>query len=202
MMTNGMSLQPIIDRLEDLFSLFNEHYYDSELEMPVITVSPDIRGCYGWCTARQVWRNKDEWYYEINFCAEYLSRPFDDICCTMLHEMVHLYNTQHDIKDCSRGGTYHNKRFKAEAEKRGLVVRHDDKYGWAMTDLSEEAKQYIAKLGAQTFELHRVRIPKAIRAPRTPSQKYICPVCGAKVRATKDVNVACMDCETMMQKAA
>lgn len=196
------SLQPIIDRLEDLFSLFNEHYYNSELEMPVITISPDIRGCYGWCTAGKVWRNQENGYYEINFCAEYLSRSFEDICGTMLHEMVHLYNVQHDIKDCSRGGTYHNRKYKFEAEKRGLTVQHDEKYGWAATDLSDEARDYIARLGVQSFELHRVRIPKTVRAPRTPSQKYVCPVCGAKVRASTDVNVACMNCRVMMQKAA
>jgi len=41
------SLKPIIARLESLFNAFNDHFYAGKLEASVITVSPDIRGCYG-----------------------------------------------------------------------------------------------------------------------------------------------------------
>ena len=29
---------------------------------------------------------------------------------------------------------------------------------------------------------------------------YICPKCGNSVRATKDVNIACLDCDMQMMK--
>ena len=35
------SLKPIIDKLENLFSKFNEKFYGGELQKPIITVSPD-----------------------------------------------------------------------------------------------------------------------------------------------------------------
>ena len=36
------SLKPVIDKLENLFSKFNERFYGGELQNAVITVSPDV----------------------------------------------------------------------------------------------------------------------------------------------------------------
>jgi len=45
------SLKPVIEILESLFSKFNDHFFESKLSKPVITVSPDTtKGAYGWCT--------------------------------------------------------------------------------------------------------------------------------------------------------
>ena len=45
------SLKPVIEKLENLFSKFNEKFYNGELQARVITVSPDTtKGAYGWCT--------------------------------------------------------------------------------------------------------------------------------------------------------
>lgn len=50
------SLKPVIEKLESLFSKFNEKFYNNELQTPVITVSPDTtKGAYGWCTAWKAW---------------------------------------------------------------------------------------------------------------------------------------------------
>ena len=36
-------------------------------------------------------------------------------------------------------------------------------------------------------------------APRkSSSRKYVCPCCGMRVRATKVVNIACMDCDEQL----
>lgn len=95
------SLKPVIDKLENLFSKFNEKFYNRELQKAIITVSPDTtKGAYGWCTAWKAWSNqepkkisdmkpeeieaaKSEGFYEINICAEYLARPFEQICETL-----------------------------------------------------------------------------------------------------------------------
>ena len=39
------SLKPVIDKLENLFSKFNEKFYGGELQKAIITVSPDNKGC-------------------------------------------------------------------------------------------------------------------------------------------------------------
>ena len=47
-----VSLKPVIEELENLFSKFNKAFFAGSLEAPVITVSPDhTRGAYGWCTS-------------------------------------------------------------------------------------------------------------------------------------------------------
>lgn len=35
------SLKPVIEELESLFSTFNKAFFESKLDKPVITVSPD-----------------------------------------------------------------------------------------------------------------------------------------------------------------
>lgn len=103
------SLKPVIAELETLFSKFNARFFENKLESPVITVSPDhTRGAYGWCTSWKAWQNgaKEGGFYEINLCAEYLNRPYEETCGTLLHEMVHLQNLQDGVQDTSRSGTY------------------------------------------------------------------------------------------------
>lgn len=44
---NEVSLKPVIEELENLFSKFNARFFADKLEKPVITVSPDhTRGAY------------------------------------------------------------------------------------------------------------------------------------------------------------
>ena len=155
------SLKPVIDKLENLFSKFNEHFYGGELQTPIITVSPDTtKGAYGWCTSWKAWKqagseDKDAGYYEINICAEHLTRKFEELCGTLLHEMVHLWNLQNGVQDTSRGGTYHNKKFKEVAEQHGLIIEQHPKYGWTLTKLNEETKQFINSLGDTGFGIYR-----------------------------------------------
>ena len=189
------SLKPVIEKLESLFSKFNKTFYDNELEKPVITVSPDTtKGAYGWCTSWKAWRNEgqedDGGYYEINICAEYLSRPFGEVAETLLQEMVHLYNLQIGVQDTSRGGTYHNKKFKEAAEQHGLYAEPSGKYGYTNTSLNDIAKAFIEKMTDKKFELFRKPLPKIEgQSKSSSSRKYVCPECGAIIRATKEVHV-------------
>ena len=49
---SATSLKPVIEKLESLFSSFNQKFYNGELQTPVITVSPDTtKGAYG-CVLR------------------------------------------------------------------------------------------------------------------------------------------------------
>jgi len=200
------SLKPVIDKLEKLFSKFNDQFYDGQLQKPVITVSPDTtKGAYGWCTSWKAWKKantEDEGYYEINICSEHLSRDFKALCGTLLHEMVHLWNLQNGVQDTSRGGTYHNKKFKQVAEEHGLMIECSPKYGWTITHLQPETEKFIEKMGDFSFDLYRdsaSRI-KAKTSSKQSSRKYVCPVCGLIIRATKEVRVQCMDCEMEMEE--
>jgi rubrerythrin len=204
---NKASLQQVIGKLESLFSKFNEHFYNGELQTPVITASPDVtRGAYGWCTGWKAWKGenaKNGGFYEINLCAEYLSRPFLDISETLLHEMVHLYNLQKEIKDTSRGGTYHNVKYKDAAEAHGLTVEKT-KSGWSKTTLTEETAEWLkVEFGEETkFSLYREKMVKTKGTKKkSSSRKYVCPVCGTIIRATKEVRVICSECDEEFEEA-
>lgn len=196
---NGASLQAVIAKLENLFEVFNKHFFNGELETPVIAVSPDTtKGAYGWCTTWKAWQGaKEGGYYEINMCAEHLSRPFPETCGMLIHEMVHLKNLQDKIQDCSRSGKYHNKRFKDTAELYGLMVEKDAKYGWCRTKLTDETIEWLKTEfpDESGFTLHRDRKIKLTSSGKSSSsRKYVCPECGTIIRATKEVNVECADC--------
>ena len=201
------SIKPIVEKLEDLFSVFNGRYYDGKLQRPVITVSQDVTsGAFGWLTSWKAWKEQGcddgEGYYEINICAEHLTRPFEEVCATLLHEMVHLYNIQNDIKDTSRSGTYHNKKFKLVAEEHGLNIDQHEKYGWTITSLNDDAKEFISSMDEEGFTLSRTKMSKVEKAKgskKSSSRKYMCPDCGVIVRATKEVRIICKDCDIELE---
>lgn len=204
------TIKNIINELDNLFKIFNYKYFNSELVKPVITVMTNGKdnNVLGWCTSRKAWADtaNNQEYYEITICAEYLYRDITEICSTLLHEMAHLYNLQNGIKDVSRGNTYHNKYFKATAERTGLMVEFEKKYGWSFTKPTQETIDFInsLKLDKEEFTLTRKSFSKAETGnggKRQVYRKYICPVCNAAVRATKAVNVVCGDCnETMLEE--
>lgn len=202
---NDVSIKSAIDKLESLFSKFNEHFYEGKIEKPVITISPDsTSGSYGWCTCWKAWAKADseeDGYYEINMCAEHMNRPFKEICTTLLHEMVHLWNLQNDIQDTSRSGTYHNKKFKTVAEEHGLIIEKDDKYGWTKTSLNEETEIYVASLDDNGFGLYRkLALNTSTSKSKQSTRKYVCPNCGCIIRATKEVRVMCVDCDVEFEE--
>ena len=170
---------------------------------------------FGHFTVSKVWKRKDETTYELNIAAEVLHYPIEETLDTMLHEMVHLYCKENGIQDVSRGGKYHNKRFKAEAERVGLECYETEKYGWN-TKPSDRMIQYALDndwteimLGRETHGTLRMptgsqtATPVPVGGGKRPSstRKYICPVCGQSIRATKDVNIICGDCMIPMVKA-
>lgn len=123
-----------------MFDLFNEHFYYTELTRPAITVSRTAGAALmagavfkksGMQTARSPAKSP---------CAEYLDRPIFELAATLLHEMTHLYNLEHDIQDVNNNGYYHNMNFKATAEAHGLHIEKHAKYGWTVTTLAPEVK--------------------------------------------------------------
>lgn len=198
------SLKPVISELESLFSTFNKALFEGKLEQPVITVSPDnTRGAYGWCTGWKAWQDgtKEGGFYEINLCAEYLNRPFEETCSTLIHEMVHLKNLQDGVQDTSRSGTYHNKNFKIAAEAHGLIVEKSAKYGFSTTTLAPAILTFIQAMEKTGFSLVRPR-PLGLKGAKAKqsSRKYVCPGCGAIIRATKELNIICGDCEVPFEQ--
>ena len=198
--------------LNKLFDLLNDHYFENALARPTITIQSTPRA-YGHFSMRDdTWVSVTGNSNEINIGAGTLARPIEDICATLLHEMVHYFCHVNKIKDTSRGNAYHNKRFKEIAESHGLVVAHDEKYGWTLTSPSDDLIEFILQNDLSDILITRNEFYGVAVAgtgahssagtptpPRTSSsRKYICPCCGNSVRATKRVHIACMDCKEEM----
>ena len=202
-----------VSQLEHIYNALNTDFFQDELPIPIITVQSKP-GTYGHCTTSKVWQRKDGGAYELNIAAEVLNYPIEETLDTMLHEMVHLYCRENGIKEVSRGGKYHNKRFKAEAERRGLVCIPCGQYGWNTTP-SDNLVEYALSKGWNEIKIGRGSLPPIIRTGasgtaqtgaettgggKRPSstRKLQCPKCGCSVRATKTVRIMCMDCMEQM----
>jgi hypothetical protein len=108
------------------------------------------------------------------------------------------------VKDTSRGGTYHNEKFRKAAEAHGLTCEKNEKYGWCVTALNDEAREEIENfakmIGKTSFDLFRQPDgEKEKKGGKSSSKKYVCPVCGAIIRATKEVKVICADCDVLFE---
>lgn len=61
--------------------------------------------------------------------------------------------------------------------------------------MTDEAEQFIKQYAEVKFELFRKPIPKSGKKSKgSTSRKYVCPCCGAIVRATKEVKIICGEC--------
>lgn len=185
--------------LEKIFRDLNKKYFADYLKMPFITVQSSS-GAYGHFMAGPVWRNGDQdGRQEINISAEWLSRPIENVVATMIHEMVHMFAYDMGIKDTSRGNTYHNKKFKAEAEKRGLIIEYDSRIGWSLTTPSPDLIAFVRDQQYQDIVVSRANTDARLLKKPSSTRKYHCPCCGMSVRATKTVRIMCMDCQKQME---
>lgn len=209
--------------LERGFEVINEVYFNNELVMPAITIMSSPRS-NGHFTVGKVWRAEEKHLHEINISAEHLDRPIENIMATLCHEMVHYYCQVNGIADTSQSGRYHNKRFKAEAEKRGLLISQAQYIGWSVTAPSEEFVAVLRDNGIEKpMNINRDGDFMAAfigiigtagkgaagtagvngtepKKPKSSTRKYVCPCCKNSFRATKDINVMCMDCSEQFIK--
>ena len=202
--------------LNKIFDLLNAEYFESELSRPTITIQSTPK-CYGHFSLREdTWVSKLGASHEINIGAGTLARPIEEVVATLLHEMTHYWNFVMGVQDCSRGNTYHNRRFKEAAESRGLVVTRSEKYGWAHTAPGDDLLDFVLEKGLTDILINRNEFTGfqitgtgthsgtgIVLPPKTSSsRKYICPCCRNSVRATKNVNIACLDCREQMVTAS
>ena len=202
-----------VGQLEKIYFHLNMDFFDGELPIPIITVQSKP-GTYGHCTTSKVWKRKEDNAYELNIAAEVLDYPIEETLDTMIHEMVHLFCREHDIKEVSRGGKYHNGRFKAEAEKRGLECYRCGQYGWNTKPSDRLVEYALSKewteicigrgAGLQGIRTGNSGTSQTGEQPngggKRPSstRKLQCPCCKNSVRATKNVRIMCMDCMEQM----
>jgi hypothetical protein len=92
------------------------------------------------------------------------------------------------------------------------IVNHHDKYGWTITSPSDRLLQFCLDNDLSDILINRneyggYRVtgtgthsptPPPVVTKTSSTRKYICPCCGNSVRATKNVNIGCLDCAEQM----
>jgi hypothetical protein len=106
---------------------------------------------------------------EIFIGGEGLARGAAPVLATLLHEAGHALAYVRGIKDTSRQGRYHNRRFKALAEELGLHIERAPGIGWSATTLPPAtARCYAEAIAALEHAITLYRRREAVVAPGTP----------------------------------
>ena len=182
--------------IEKAFNIFNKKYFKNELPRVAITIQHSPKA-YGHFVTSEIWDIENGNFFEINLGAETLNRPIASTMGTLIHEMTHLYCHINGIKDTSRRGQYHNKRFKQEAEKRGIEISFDKRIGWSVTNPSKELEEYCAnKFGIEKLDVVRRDMfgEDGRETKKTTRYKYTCPCCEMSFTSPKVLNLICGAC--------
>lgn len=172
-----------------------------------------------------LWQDRNEinvgelWKLLCTYC--YLPRLASyDVLATAIQNGVNSED-YFAYADGINDGKYHNKKFKETAEAHGLHIDHHATYGWTITTLAEETAEWLAQQpGMENITASRKttlqiktkadddeggETTTTIKGGRSTSKnrsiKYVCPQCGAIIRATRQVNVVCGDCDVPFEQA-
>lgn len=169
----------------------------------IIVNVQQLRGGYG-RFAPMAWTVNKEERDELCINPEqfYICNPAECID-TILHELTHLYCHRNGIKECSRNGYYHNRRFREVAETVFKLKCIRASSGYKTTSkTNEEYLLGINKKLPHPFDGAWYRNQKLKKkgedddeTTSTHSFKYACPNCKQSVRGTKkNIRILCLDC--------
>jgi hypothetical protein len=139
---------------------------------------------------------------EVFIGGEGLARGPVGVLGTLLHEAAHALAHARGIKDTSRQGRYHNRKFKALAEELGITVEKDPRIGWSPTTVPDHTRSVyadtLAQLGA-ALRLFRALEPTTDGPAKKTPPACVCG-CGRRIRVAPSVlatgPITCRVCET------
>ena len=206
-----VAMENTIKELHVAYRKLNEVFFKNALPTPAIVIqSQGNRSAYGWVSVEKIWTDLsgEIAQYELGIASEHLNNReggYLDVIQTLLHEMCHIANLEEGIQDCSRGNTYHNKKFKSRAENSGMMYpfdKPDSKIGFSQVVLTDATRSIVQNIGIDesAFLIGRMDFSGAKAKKKSSSIKWECD-CGTIVRSTKEVNIFCGDCGSHFEKA-
>lgn len=201
------NLQPAIKELHKAFDKANQVLFNNELPEVVITMNTrgNRKGVLGWFTVNTAWESGEQELHEINIVPEAMKRDYLEIIQTLVHEMLHLHNHVKGIKDTSRAGAYHNKRFLQTALEHGFEYLHeapDSRIGYSAITFTSQTANMVKfwNIDKSAFTIARKEFGTG-KKKKSNIIKWECG-CGQIVRTSKDgLNAICGDCGTRFEKA-
>lgn len=168
----------LMEEMYRAFYFFNQHF-DAKLPRPVISVATaGKKKALGWF-AHDSWQTKDkDSMHEITICAEAMVKGVEQAMEILIHEMAHMRNFEDKIDDCNSETQRHNMKYKAAAEKFGLIVKNVPRFGFAKTEIGEPLRKVINdqfKPNLELFELFRKQYNGKKKKEKDPN-KGLTPV--------------------------
>lgn len=207
------TIKPAIAESERFIQFLNKRF---ALELPndiILTIEetrPNVKGFYRSIKCQKIWKaetdntpfkqqdNKARAINSIVLSSHFLK---DNPHETIAHEVAHFYNDMKGIKDTSKNGIYHNKKFKATAEKLLLKVDKDNKRGYAYTSPTDEFNNMLQNEFKPSKDAFKIFQEIGLTSGKKPSRLllFMCS-CGCKIRTARNEDkpliAVCQYCNT------
>lgn len=116
---------------------------------------------------------------------------------TIIYQFAFLIAEKDGVVASNRG-IYVNKHFKKYFHKYGIKYYNKNAgYGYEPCGVKYKIKDICRWYDPKKFNLEEYGVIGSngkIKKQKSSTRKYICPCCGTSFRATKNINVLCMDC--------
>jgi predicted SprT family Zn-dependent metalloprotease len=192
--------------LEKAFDFYNKQLFSDTLKKIIITLQRKGK-TYGYFSPNR-FQNKTDKKISIDEIAlnpDHFERNDELILSTLVHEMCHLWQSQHGEK--YKPTVYHNKEWVIKMEQVGLipsntgaeggkktgqcVSHYIDKNGLFKTVTDKMLSEY--KLNWKSFQN-----PKKEKA-KTSKMKFTCSSCGQNAWAKESAQLKCGECDIEME---
>jgi len=187
---------PIVAALERAWAGIARHHADVPARVAFALGSGTAGRSGTWLKGHYAagrWRHRDssEVAHEVFVSGELLGHEARDVMATLLHEAAHAVAHERRIQDTSRGGRYHNARYRALAIELGLTVEQSGAIGWSRTSmLDNTAARYRRELSALAKALTASREPEiGSLNGRTNNNNGLSLTCGCgrRIRCSRSV---------------
>jgi hypothetical protein len=131
-------MQRLVAALENAWAAIRQHHAEIPEVVVLIGTGVDRGGALrklGHFDARRWHLAGGSERSEILVAGEGLDRSPDTVLATLLHEAAHALAFTRGVRDTSKGGRYHNRRFAAVAAELGLQATTLRPYGLAATTM-------------------------------------------------------------------
>jgi len=202
MPTVAGAASPLLAALEHAWAAIRARHPDVPDAVVVVASGGDSKRFNLGHFAPDRWQVNGTGRHEVLVGGEGLQRGPVEVLATLLHEAAHGLARARQVKDTSRQGRYHNRRYAQLAAELGLTVTHDERIGWSRTTVPDAtAAAYTAVVDEVRVALVLWRYLDQLAGPRSPSRNLLactCP-CGRRIRAAKatlaDAPILCGACD-------
>lgn len=197
------SIKPSIEESERFIRFLDSRFnlnLPNNLIVLIHETRPNIKGFFRSIGCSKIWKEGEQPINSIVLSSHTLQEaPFE----TLAHEIAHFINFNQGVKDCS-GSQYHNKYFKAQAERLLLKVERDKRKGYAYTSETQEFKEMLKEFNPdpQAFKVFQ-EVSIQEQKPKGRLLLFMCP-CGCKIRTARNENkplkAVCQYCNDYFQE--